>query len=387
MTRDASLPLPAAEFERRHAAARRHMQENGLDALIADQTEALFYFSGFDLSEIIYRCCVIPREGESFVVVRGADVDAFEEHSFAGRAYGFPDWDDPLAALAGRMKEHGLAAGRIGMDFNSYCLTPRRLAQLQALLPGCAFVDIGDFFLELRARKVEAEIALMAKAADIADRGLAAACAALGPGRTQREGIAAASAEYVLAGSDTGRVGFVTAGRGGAFFHKPIGETPLERHDIVHFEFAPRVKGYCARMMRSVIVGEATAAQRETAAKLVELQDRQIAAMLPGTPACDVDALLREPVLALGLRKRYDNATGYALGHVPWASPRTSDLHRRITPAARWRLEPGMVFHMLVTGNGIAFSESVHVREAGPRRLGRSARRLFVATNAGPASV
>ncbi len=64
---------------------------------------------------------------------------------------------------------------------------------------------------------------------------------------------------------------------------------------------------------------------------------------------------------------------------MPWASPRTSDLHRRITPAAKWRLEPGMVFHMIATGSGIAFSESLHVCEDGPRRFGRSERRLFVA--------
>ncbi len=38
-----------------------------------------------------------------------------------------------------------------------------------------------------------------------------------------------------------------------------------------------------------------------------------------------------------------------------------------------------MVFHMIATGSGIAFSESLHVCEDGPRRFGRSERRLFVA--------
>ena len=373
------LVLPVAEFERRLAAARALMAERDFVALLADQTETIFYYTGFDLSEIIYRALVLPREGETFVVVRGVDAPSFEEHSFADRGIGYLDWDDPLEALAAELGRRRLSRGRIGLDLDSYGMTPRRFDRLRALLPEVEFVDVGEFFLEARVVKCEAEIAWMQKAADVADRGLAAAVSALGPGRRQRDGIAAASAEYVLAGADTGRVGFVTGGRGANFFHRPIGEAPLERHDIVHFEFAPRVKGYCARMMRSVIVGEATAGQSEIARQLVELQDRQLAAMRPGVAACEVDAILRDEVLARGLRKSYENATGYALGHVPWASPRTSDLHRRITPAAKWRLEPGMVFHMIATGSGIAFSESVHVREDGPRRLGRSERRLFVA--------
>lgn len=84
-------------------------------------------------------------------------------------------------------------------------------------------------------------------------------------------------------------------------------------------------------------------------------------------------------MLARRLRETYDNCSGYALGHVPWASPRTSDAHRRFTPAARWKLEPGMVFHMIATSNGIAFSDSILIRDDGPERLGRSERRLFVA--------
>ena len=77
------------------------MVAHGAHALIADQTETLFYFTGFDLSEITYRACVIPREGETFVVVRGTDAGAFGEHSAAGRAFGYADWDDRRGFLRG----------------------------------------------------------------------------------------------------------------------------------------------------------------------------------------------------------------------------------------------------------------------------------------------
>jgi Xaa-Pro dipeptidase len=308
-------------------------------------------------------------------------VGAFEEHSYADLAFGFRDWDDPVVVLAGQIQKRCPGLKRIGLDFNSYCMTARRFQQLKALLSDVEFVDVGEFFLELRVRKTAEEIVYMRQAASAADHGLAAAVAALGPGRHQRDGIAAASAEYVLAGADTGRVGFVTAGRGASFFHRPITEGLLETHDVVHFEFAPRVKGYCARMMRPVVIGEAAAEQEDIATQLLEIQDRQIAAMVPGAVASDVDSILRSEALARGLVNQYDHGTGYALGHVPWASPRTSDLHRRFTPAAIWKLEAGMVFHMIAAAKGIAFSESILVGEGGPERLGRSDRRLFIGTN------
>ena len=387
MNARANLVLPIAEHRERLAVARRFQEERGFDALLVDQTEALFYFTGFDLSEILYRCCVIPREGETFVVVRQADADAFEEHSCVDRAFGYLDWADPIAAVAGRIVERGLGRARIGVDFSSYCMTLQRFAQLQALLPDAAFVDTGDFFGELRVRKSASEIALMRKAAAVADAGYLAAKAALGPGRSQREGIAAASAAYVLAGADTGRVGFVTSGRGWNFFHKPIGEASLGIGDVVHFEFAPRVRGYCARMMRPVIIGAPSAKQEGVAARLLAIQDRQIAAMTPGAIARDVDAICRETMLAEGLRDTYPNATAYALGHVPWASPRTSDHSRHLTPESRWPLEPGMVFHVIISSHGIAFSETVLVTDGPPECLGRSLRELAIGTNQAPSAV
>ena len=111
---------------------------------------------------------------------------------------------------------------------------------------------------------------------------------------------------------------------------------------------------------------------------LIELQDRQIAAMRPGALGRDVDAILREGVVAAGLRKRYENNTGYTLGYYFEQAPRTSDFTRVFTPRADWHLEPGMVFHMYTSAKGLAFSETVLVNEDGPERLTRLGRELFV---------
>ena len=128
--------------------------------------------------------------------------------------------------------------------------------------------------------------------------------------------------------------------------------------------------------MRPALIGEDRRNLAPLAERLVALQDRQFAAMRPGALACEVDAVLREAVLAEGLRPAYDHVTGYTLG-LYGRTPRTSDFSRVFLPNARWRLEQGMVFHMYVSAAGLGFSETVVVEAEGGRRLTATPRRLL----------
>ena len=137
-------------------------------------------------------------------------------------------------------------------------------------------------------------------------------------------------------------------------------------------ELVPSVNGYSARLMRPTVIGPPSAEQMDTAARLIEIQDEQIAAMKPGAVARDVDRVCRARVLSAGLRDSYDNFTGYTLGYYgAMLPPRTSDFTRAFVPTAEWVLEPGMVFHMYTGARGMAFSETVLVIEGGAERLTR----------------
>ena len=183
---------------------------------------------------------------------------------------------------------------------------------------------------------------------------------------------------FLELGADTGRAGVITSGTRASSLHGVLGSHRLERGDILHMELVPQVHGYSARIMRPTVIGVPSAPQIDAARTLLDIQDRQIAAMKPGAVAADVDRLGRDGVLAANLRDRYDNATGYTLGYyAPW-SPRTSDFTRLFIPTATWALEPGMVFHMYVSALGLAFSETVLVTDAGAERLTRTERALFV---------
>jgi Xaa-Pro aminopeptidase len=129
--------------------------------------------------------------------------------------------------------------------------------------------------------------------------------------------------------------------------------------------------------MRPIVVSEPSSAVRETAERLIALQDRQLEAIRAGVAACDIDAILRSGVVGEGLRETYDNVTGYMLG-IYGRTPRPSDFSYAFHPNANWRLETGMVFHMYVSAGGIAFSETVMVGSDGSRRLTQTPRQIFV---------
>ena len=100
--------------------------------------------------------------------------------------------------------------------------------------------------------------------------------------------------------------------------------------------------------------------------------------MKPGELARNIDALLRDAVLAERLRPHYDNVTGYTLG-LYGRTPRSSDFSRTFLPNAEWRLEEGMVFHMYVSAQGLGFSETVVVTPTGGRRLTQVPRSILSA--------
>lgn len=365
------------EFAHRLARLRAELARRGVAVALFDEIEAMTWISGYGNSENRWRCVGIPLEGEAFFLIRALDATPCRDRTWITDIPTFRDWEDPMPVLAQALARRGLDAAAIGLDFGSYCMPPARFEALKAALPRARLVDLGPLVWELRLFKSDAEIALLRKAAAIADEALARAARASVPGASQRDAARIAAACYIELGGDPSHVGPITAGRGWDFLHGHLAATPLAEGDVVHMELTPRVGGYSARVMRCVSVGPVPEALAATCATLAALQDRQIEALRPGAVAREVDAILRDGVLAEGLRPSFDNITGYTLGFYAQMGPRTSDFTRCFHPQATWTVEPGMVFHMYVAAAGVSLSETVLVTAEGPERLTRTPRGIL----------
>ena len=368
--------FPEKEYAERLRRLRAIMAERDVEMVIADEAEMLHYFTGFAISENIYRAVVIPMQGTPTMIVRRLDEQPFLNVGWFDNRRAFHDLEDPVAIIADVIKSGG--AKRIGLDMNSYCMPAKRFNHLTGLLPGITFIDFSDAFRPLRLNKSPREIEVMRRAAAVADETMQRAIAAAKPGASSRTAAAVASGSFIELGADFGRTGPITVGRGWNFLHGKLSDDPLQLGDVLHLELVPKVSGYCARLMRPAVMGAPSAELSEAAAGLIEIQDRQIAAMVPGAVASEVDAIMREGAVDAGLRDDYVNNTGYTLGYYFEQAPRTSDFTRLFTPEAGWRLEAGMTFHMYTSAvAGIAFSETVLVTEDGPECLTKIERKLF----------
>ena len=354
------------------------MRAAEVDLALFDELEAMAWLSGYGNSENRWRSLAVPLEGEPFFFIRALDAGPCRDRIWFDDVVTFKDWEDPMKGLAEALAARRLARARIGVNLGSYCLSAARFEAMKAALPGARFVDLGALADELRLIKSPAEIGLLRKAARIADEALRRAAAECVRGGSERAAAKAAMAAFVDLGADPGGPGPISRARGWDFLHGHLGDGALAEGEVVHLEIVPRVGGYSARVMRCVTVGAPPAELVRAAERLAALQDAQLEAIKPGAVAEEVDAILREGILSAGLRQSVDNITGYTLGYYSHATPRTSDFTRIFCPGARWRIEPGMVFHMYVSAAGASFSETVRVTEAGAERLTRLARTLIV---------
>lgn len=373
----ADLSFSIDEFKDRLERVRREMRKRDIDLLVLDEIEAMSWVTGYALSETLWRACAVPLEGEPFLMVRSLDVAPARERSWFSDIVGFKDWDDPLQTFVDAIASRGYERKRVGLDLGSHSMPVARFERLRSLLEDSDVVDFGKTIWVLRLNKSSAEVTYIRKAAHICDVAMAAAVAAVREGGVQREVVKAAAIAYLDHGADDALVGPLTSGNDWDSLHGHEHAQLLRSGSVVHIELVPRVRDYSARIMRSAVVGEPTADQRETAARLVAIQDEQIAALRPGAAAHDVDAIMRQGVLKAGLRPSYENITGYTLGAYPYPTPHISDFSRIFTPAADWKVEAGMVVHMYTSARGLAFSETVHVTDDGPERLLKTERRLF----------
>lgn len=368
--------FPADEYRDRIGKTRMKMAESNADVLLIDCVEHMVYLFGYAPPAAIYQAVLLPLDGEPVGVVRALDASMFREQSWVRDVVLFADHEDPVAVLSAEVKRRGWSKAQFAIELDSHFLPVRRFMQLQAALPDVSFIDFSQVLWEMRLIKSEREISMMREVSRIADAGMMAAVEAAGEGVSERDCAAALYASVIREGADSMRSALISAGARSDSLHGRLGAHVLRRGDVLHVESIPLYRGYGARLMRSSVIGAPPPDLARAAEIMLAAQEAQFAAMRPGCRASDVDAIVRDSIVEAGLRKTYENFTGYTLGFI--GLPKTSDFTRAFLPGSDWLLEEGMVFHMYTYAAGIAFSDTVLITRSGSERLTKTERKLFV---------
>ena len=371
--------FPMEEYKDRIERTRAEMVKHDLPLLLIHGQEAICWLSGFYTpSHFTYHALALPADGAPKLVIRFVEAEVCEEMSWIEDPFLHYDGEDPLQATRRAVEALGLATERIGIEHASWFLTLERFEALRKALPDAAFVKEPGIIDRLRAVKSPRELDALREAGRIAVAGMQAAIDAVRAGASEREIAAEMAAAQIRAGCDMPIAAVLNTGPRTVQMHGPWTDRTMAEGDLFYFELSGIRHNYWARMLRTGVFGEPSAEQQRIAATMIAAQDAAIRLLRSGTDAREVDAACREPMIAAGIRPRetYVNRTGYGMGlnFRPSAAEMTWDF----TPRSDFRLQAGMVFHMILTGKGIGNSDTLIVTEGEPENITPLARQLYV---------
>ena len=364
--------MTAGEERRRRMLAA--MAEAGIDAMVlygnAWQGDYLRYAVDFGILEG-HGIALVAADGTTELFLDSATEAERAEAETAGARIHFAA--DIARAVGARLER---AANR------RLTAAPRRFlpSWLADRGRGFALADGTALLDRLLMHKLPAEIAALRRAAKLADDAYAVFRDAVRPGRAQYELVAEVEAYLRGRGCPDN---FMIIGSGGkdVLGMTPPSERRIAAGDLVTTELTPAIEGYFVQICRTLVAGEASAAQRRAFDVFREALEAGIAAVRPGATAADVaraeNDVFRRHGLGDYVTSRWTRVRGHGLGLFCDSKPHL--LEEVDTP-----LMPGMA--LIVHPNTyhpevgyIVLGDAVVVTDRGVEVLCTTARELFEA--------
>jgi Xaa-Pro aminopeptidase len=250
--------------------------------------------------------------------------------------------EDPMALLAAVTREHGLGAGRLAVELESYALPFAPGLRLTRALAPARVEDATELLGDLRLVKSGAEVVYLREGASHAARGLEAARAALRPGITEIALAGRLEAAMRAAGGDFWAIPTeLASGPRTPGGHATPRDRVIEAGDLVHVEFAGVARRYHAVAIQTMAAGEPSRRARDLYRLTRDSLRAGLRAVRPGVPAHAVEEASLEPLRQAGLEGAAMMRFGYGVGIAyPPIWLETLQISRGIDR----RLEPGMVF-------------------------------------------
>ena len=343
--------MAEADFGQRLARTRAAIAQAGLDGLLITSQYNRRYLTGFtahdgDITESSGWVLVTPN---TFGLVAGTfQLSGVEDEIVpSGVQVLSTDKAAPWSVVAEAIKTDGTK--RLGFEkdwisYDRYSRLNRELGTDAELIPADDLVQL------VRAVKDAAEIAIMRRAADVADQAFEQLLDEIKVGMTERE-IATLLEQHMieLGASGTSFPTIVACGPGGAQPHAVPTDRPVRPGEPLLIDFGCRVDGYCSDTTRTFCIGEPDPKLTELYAIVREAQDAGFKALADGVrKGRDVDMAARKVIEDAGYGEQYFHSLGHGIGLAIHELPVTATL-RVQTPEAdaelakREQLEPNSV--------------------------------------------
>jgi Xaa-Pro dipeptidase len=308
----------ADEMSARKKRLQAAMAAQGLDGVLLFAQESLFWLTGYDtFGFCFFQCLYFGADGRSALLTRSADLRQAQHTSDISDIRIWKDGVDanPARDLRAMLEDLGVS-GRLGVENDSYGLTHANGLRLERALDGLAtLTDASRLVAELRVTKSAEEIVFVREAARLSDLADRAAIERTAAGADEGAILAAMHNEIFAGGGDyPGNEFIIGSGADALLCRYKSGRRKLDDIDQLTLEFAGVYRHYHAAIMRTHIVGRASALHRayhEAARAALAACEAELR---PGRTAGDVFEAHARVLDAHGLSRHRLNACGYALG-------------------------------------------------------------------------
>lgn len=344
------------------------LAERGLDGIVIHKPENQAYVSGF-------------TGGEGLLLITAARAILITDFRYTEQAAAeAPDFD----VMKPESTQHALVAKLVGelqvkrLGFEGDHLKVDEHAAYLKAGAGCEWVTATGLVEELRMIKDESELALMRRAAAIADEAFAQIMPLIKPGAVEHD--LAVELEYRMKKLGAEGISFETIVASGVRSSLPHGRASdkvIESGDLVTFDFGSLYKGYCSDMTRTVMVGEPTEKQREIYAIVLEAQKRGVAACRPGMTGKELDEVCRSYIRERGYAEYFGHGTGHGVGRFIHEGPKVNVRGEKdvLKPGMIVTIEPGIY---LPGWGGVRIEDMLLVTETGSESFSHSPKELLI---------
>jgi Xaa-Pro aminopeptidase len=344
--------LPAAttyrsRLERAAAAA----AERGVEALLITPSHDYAYLLGYAAPAMErLTCLVVPVEDAPVLVLPRLE-EPLARHRLGEltddvEIVAWEETEDPIRAVQALVG----GAQRVAVQDQMWA---RFALRLRAALDPAELVTAGPTMSELRRVKDADEIERLREAAAAADRAMTRVTGERLSGRTEAEVARHIRDLLIDEGHDDAKFSIVASGPHSASPHHEAGDRTIGAGDAIVLDIGGTRAGYASDTSRTAFVGDPPPEFASLFAVLRDAQAAACAAVRPGVPAADIDAVARDVITEAGYGEAFIHRTGHGIGMETHEEPYIVASNQ----------EP------LVAGNAFSVEPGIYIRDTWGARI------------------
>lgn len=351
----------------RSPQVRQLLNTLGLDAFCFFHRPNIRYLCGFTGTDGVFAAtadtdCFLTDS--RYVTQAAAEVVAGSIREYKNKEEGLVAW-----LVEGGVKRVGFEADHLS------CAALRRLRDKSPVF--LEWVEVDRPVVSLRGIKGADEVAGLERATALAAAAFADILPLLCPGTSERDvALALEMAMRRRGGDEKAFATIVASGLRGALPHGVASDKLLAAGELVTIDFGVCCAGYHSDETVTVALGNVSAELAAIHAIVLAAHDLAIAAIKPGLPLRQIDAVARDYIVAQGYGERFGHGLGHGVGlevhEYPTVSPRSEDV---ACAGMVFTVEPGIYLPGL---GGVRIEDMVLVTADGCRRLTRLDKNLLI---------